>query len=473
MEPARIAPSAPAPSAPQPAQTSSDKAAADPKTQAGSQGRGGFAALLLALDGATAQQAIAVPAGQEVASGPSNSGAAAGDEATDAATTLADPSALVAWQGMLGAGPQLHGTAQGAARAAVGDGADEAAQHGLLAGLGYSMAFDAPATIAQPHGLVAQTARLDQAADTAGPQVLPGPQGPQALRRTLARSAAQAGLVDGAAAQAATTPGIPGTPGAHAGHAAADALAGAGLPATPTDAASAGARGAGAAPRSDPTFSALQTTPATAQAAARDALITAASAATAGTAGDGLRAKGRTADGGAAASPVVPAAGGGTFAATLQQAAGAADAGAVLADPTQVGADDRLAQQISYWVHQTTQNAEMTVDQGGAAVQVSVSLTGNEARVHFMTDQAQTRALLDANMAQLRELLQGQGLVLTGTSVGTPAQGQGQTAGGQAQEQTAPGRPGRAQGLVVAAPASSGAGLRTRVDVRRALDVFA
>ncbi|TXD16986.1 flagellar hook-length control protein FliK [Extensimonas vulgaris] len=145
----------------------------------------------------------------------------------------------------------------------------------------------------------------------------------------------------------------------------------------------------------------------------------------------------------------------------------------MLADPTQVGADDRLAQQISYWVHQTTQNAEMTVDQGGAAVQVSVSLTGNEARVHFMTDQAQTRALLDANMAQLRELLQGQGLVLTGTSVGTPAQGQGQAAGGQAQEQTAPGRPGRAQGLVVAAPASSGAGLRTRVDVRRALDVFA
>jgi flagellar hook-length control protein FliK len=115
----------------------------------------------------------------------------------------------------------------------------------------------------------------------------------------------------------------------------------------------------------------------------------------------------------------------------------------------------------------------MTVDQGGAAVQVSVSLTGNEARVHFMTDQAQARALLDANMAQLRELLQGQGLVLTGTSVGTTAQGQGQAAGGQAQGQSASERPGRAQGLVVAAAVNSGGGLRASVDLRRALDVFA
>jgi flagellar hook-length control protein FliK len=89
-----------------------------------------------------------------------------------------------------------------------------------------------------------------------------------------------------------------------------------------------------------------------------------------------------------------------------------------------------------------------------------------------MTDQAQARALLDANMAQLRELLQGQGLVLTGTSVGTTAQGQGQAAaGGQAQAQAAPGRPGRVQGVVVAA--SADAGLRASVDLRRALDVFA
>lgn len=473
MEPARITPAPKPTSAPQPTQPgsgkTSDKAAAGTQTQA--QDAGSFAALLLALDGA-GQVAAAMPAavGQNAAGDtPSDRGLAADGGAMDAAVVMADPAALAAWQGMLDGGPQLHGTAQDTA----GEGTNGAASEGLLAGLGSSMAFDAPAAIAQPYGLVAQTARLDQAADTADPHILPGQQGPQAaqaLRRTLARSAAQTGLVDSAAVQAAATPGATMAPTGHAGG---DARASAGLQTMPTDAASTSTRGGGAdaAPRSDQPSAALQTTPATAQTAARDALIAAASAATAGTAGDGLRAKGRAGDGGVA-SPVVPAAGGGTFAATLQQAAGAADASAVLADPAQAGAEDRLAQQISYWVHQTTQNAEMTVDQGGAAMQVSVSLTGNEARVHFMTDQAQARALLDANMAQLRELLQGQGLVLTGTSVGTTAQDQGQTAGGQEQGQSAPGRLGRAQGLVMAAPVNPDGGLRASVDVRRALDVF-
>ncbi|MDF1481939.1 flagellar hook-length control protein FliK [Extensimonas sp. H3M7-6] len=462
MEPARIAPAPHPPSAPQPAQASSDKAAADPKTQAGSQGRGSFAALLLALDGA------AMPA---AGGAPADAGLAADDGTADAAA-LADPAALAAWQGVLG-GPQVQGMARGAAGGAVGDGAKDAATEGLLAGVGRGSAFDTLSTIAQPHGLVAQTARLDRAADVTDSQGFQRQQGPQALRRTLARSAAQvqAGLVDSAAAQATAAPGATAAHGSHTG---ADALAAAGPQAAPTDAAGAGARGVDAAPRSDPPSAALQATPATLQTAARDALIAAAAAVSTGVgaAGDGLRAKDRAGDGGAAPQAVAVV-GGSTFGSTLQQAAGAVDASAMLADPTQAGAEDRLAQQISYWVHQTTQNAEMTVDQGGAAVQVSVSLTGNEARVHFMTDQAQARALLDANMAQLRELLLGQGLVLTGTSVGTTAQGQGQAAGGQAQGQSASERPGRAQGLVVAAAVNPGGGLRASVDLRRALDVFA
>ena len=533
MEPARIAPAPHPASAPQPAQPSSgktfDKAAAGTPTQAGAQGAGSFAALLLALgacralgvesenapqraqflpdspphsgamgqedgkkwaaaahsqptipksdrllDGAAAQPTDTPAFGQDALGGiAANSASAPDDGALDVAVAMADPAALAAWQGAL-SGQHVQGTAQGTAGGAAGDGTNGTAKEGLLAGVGRGMAFDAPATIAQPHGLVAQTAQLDRAADASDLQGFQGQQGPQAaqaLRRTLARSAAQAqaGLADSAAAQAAAIPGATAVQGGHNG---ADVLY-AGPQAAQTDAASASTRGgADAAPRSDPPSATLQATPATAQTAARDALIAAASAATAGTAGDGLRAKGRAGDGGAA-SPVVPAAGGSTFAATLQQAAGAVDASAVLADPAQAGAEDRLAQQISYWVHQTTQNAEMTVDQGGAAVQVSVSLTGNEARVHFMTDQAQARALLDANMAQLRELLQGQGLVLTGTSVGTTAQGQGQAGGGQAQEPSTPGRPGRAQRVVVAAPAGAGGGLRAGVDLRRALDVFA
>jgi flagellar hook-length control protein FliK len=478
MEPARIAPAPHPASAPQPAQPSSgktfDKAAAGTPTQAGAQGAGSFAALLLALDGAAAQPTDTPAFGQDALGGiAANSASAPDDGALDVAVAMADPAALAAWQGAL-SGQHVQGTAQGTAGGAAGDGTNGTAKEGLLAGVGRGMAFDAPATIAQPHGLVAQTAQLDRAADATDLQGFQGQQGPQAaqaLRRTLARSAAQAqaGLADSAAAQAAAIPGATAVQGGHNG---ADVLY-AGQQVALTDAASASTRGgADAAPRSDPPSATLQATPATAQTAARDALIAAASAATAGTAGDGLRAKGRAGDGGAA-SPVVPAAGGSTFASTLQQAAGSIDASAVLADPAQAGAEDRLAQQISYWVHQTTQNAEMTVDQGGAAVQVSVSLTGNEARVHFMTDQAQARALLDANMAQLRELLQGQGLVLTGTSVGTTAQGQGQAGGGQAQEPSTPGRPGRAQRVVVTAPAGAGGGLRAGVDLRRALDVFA
>ena len=62
-------------------------------------------------------------------------------------------------------------------------------------------------------------------------------------------------------------------------------------------------------------------------------------------------------------------------------------------------------------MNQQTQSAEMTLDREGQPVQVRVELTGNEARITFLSDQAQTREALDAGMAQLRELLEQQGMV--------------------------------------------------------------
>ena len=84
-------------------------------------------------------------------------------------------------------------------------------------------------------------------------------------------------------------------------------------------------------------------------------------------------------------------------------------------------AEEALAEQVTYWVNQKVQSAEMTVSRDGQPVEVSVTLSGNEAQVAFRSDQEQTRQLLDASMAQLSEMLRGQGLVLSGASVGTSA----------------------------------------------------
>lgn len=84
-------------------------------------------------------------------------------------------------------------------------------------------------------------------------------------------------------------------------------------------------------------------------------------------------------------------------------------------------AEEALAEQVTYWVNQKVQSAEMTVSRDGQPVEVSVTLSGNEAQVAFRSDQEHTRQLLDASMAQLSEMLRGQGLVLSGASVGTSA----------------------------------------------------
>jgi flagellar hook-length control protein FliK len=86
------------------------------------------------------------------------------------------------------------------------------------------------------------------------------------------------------------------------------------------------------------------------------------------------------------------------------------------------GAEDQLAEQIaeqaSYWVHQKTQNAELTLDQGGRPVEVRVALTGDQAHVSLRSDQLEARQLLDAGREQLQDMLQRQGLQLAGMTVG-------------------------------------------------------
>ncbi|WP_440108735.1 flagellar hook-length control protein FliK [Acidovorax sp. BL-A-41-H1] len=88
-------------------------------------------------------------------------------------------------------------------------------------------------------------------------------------------------------------------------------------------------------------------------------------------------------------------------------------------DAAQASVEDQLAEQVAYWVNQETQNAELTVTRDGQPVEVSVTLSGNEAHVTFRSDQEHTREILDRSMLQLSDLLRGEGLVLSGMSVGT------------------------------------------------------
>lgn len=112
----------------------------------------------------------------------------------------------------------------------------------------------------------------------------------------------------------------------------------------------------------------------------------------------------------------------------------------------QTGAEELLAEQVTYWANQKTQSAEVTLDRDGQPLAVTVALSGNEAHVTFRSDQEHTREMLDQSMAQLSELLRGEGLVLSGMTVGTSGD-QGAAAGDAGQQRN--GRSGEGQQATV------------------------
>ncbi|MFN4120639.1 flagellar hook-length control protein FliK [Acidovorax sp.] len=146
------------------------------------------------------------------------------------------------------------------------------------------------------------------------------------------------------------------------------------------------------------------------------------------------------------------------------------DAAAVFGDPAQAAAEDQVAEQVTYWVNQKTQNAELTLQREGQPVEVSVSLSGNEAHVTFRSDQAETRELLDRSMSQLSELLRSEGLVLSGMSVGTSARDGG--GAGEAGQQRQ--REGGRQAQVVSSASAAGNAAAAREGVARdgTVDIF-
>lgn len=107
------------------------------------------------------------------------------------------------------------------------------------------------------------------------------------------------------------------------------------------------------------------------------------------------------------------------------------DLGHGIADGMAVSPEDAVAEQVTYWLSESLKNAELTVEHAGQPVDVRVSLAGNEAHVAFHSDQAQTRELLTDKMEQLRELLRGEGLVLSGATVDAGTSGQTGDQGGR------------------------------------------
>lgn len=97
----------------------------------------------------------------------------------------------------------------------------------------------------------------------------------------------------------------------------------------------------------------------------------------------------------------------------------------------EVGPSEReqeVSEQVAFWVHQKTQNAALSIQHEGRPIQVQVQLQGQEAHVRFAADDEQARQLLADGQAQLRDLLQAQGLSLSVVSVDAGgSQGQSNT----------------------------------------------
>lgn len=186
--------------------------------------------------------------------------------------------------------------------------------------------------------------------------------------------------------------------------------------------------------------------------------VAAAGALSAGTGQGQAAAQGRGTDGALTGAAALETSG----APTLEGDASFTDAAQAAAEEL---LGDQATEQMAYWVHQKTQNAELTLDRDGRPVEVKVSLTGDEAHVTFRSDHADAREALDSGSEQLREMLQGEGLHLAGVSVGTTGGGQGRDGG----EREAP--RGARQATVPASASAPSEGGRGSVG-QRALDIF-
>ena len=419
-------------------------------------GANGFLALLSAMGDVSGESmGLAAP---ETAVVPT-------DWMADASTGVVDAS-VAAWHGLLGTAivEGAAGIADGlAASGSTGtssfpsDGSGVATVGTFGAGGGaIGAAWSGLALDGRSQGLVAETMKLDTSADLKDVQPFGTTTGlSRAFSRLQGAQAQRAGM--GGAQDVATGQVVAGESVQHrvGGHAAAATLA-----QSMTERVSPGAQQAAAAGER---AAGVQTVPMGAE-------LTGAGALAAGVGSALASSQGTDAPGGGRAGEGQPGSNGGVGVASAAQEAGAVDGAPTFSDANPMAAEEQVADQVAYWVNQKTQNAEMTLQRDGPPVEVSVSLSGNEAHVSFRSDQAETRALLDQSMAQLSEMLRAQGLVLSGMSVGTSAQG---GSGANAEGGQPGAREGARQAQVVSkAPAGTSSLVRGAVASDRVVDIF-
>lgn len=156
-------------------------------------------------------------------------------------------------------------------------------------------------------------------------------------------------------------------------------------------------------------------------------------------------------------------------------AATAGAAGGGLNDSNARSSEEVVAEQVSYWIHQKRQSAELTLDGGnGQPVAVSISMNGNEASVAFRSDQAATRDMLNGALPELKTLLQGEGLVLAGASVGAGSAQSDSSPSSPRQDGSATSGIRRVGARGAASPADDGPAtvVRRSVSTNRTLDLF-
>jgi len=127
----------------------------------------------------------------------------------------------------------------------------------------------------------------------------------------------------------------------------------------------------------------------------------------------------------------------------------------------------QVAEQVTYWVSQNIQNAEMKLDGlGQSPVEVSISVQGNEAQIAFRSDEVLTRGVLENAGTHLKDMLQREGMVLTGVSVGTS--GGGEAGNGERKSR----QPARQVAIAPLKPATTESLRGPRLQSGRSVDLF-
>jgi flagellar hook-length control protein FliK len=192
----------------------------------------------------------------------------------------------------------------------------------------------------------------------------------------------------------------------------------------------------------------------------------------------------------ASAGPMAPGGAAGTqtgdAAMGQRQGAGAADGGALgtsdetpsadevtdfAAPPSGTETEEANAQDLRTWTPGSLRQASLRVGQDGEeAIDIELSLRGQEVNIDFRTDNAEARSSLQASAGQtLSELLQRSGMQLGGLSVGGQAVPDRQSPG---QEATPSRRPDQARAVSGGGEAAAALPRLPRSDGKSSLDLF-